>query len=229
MELMYQGKTKDLYQLEDGHYQLKFKDDVTGTEGVFDPGANQVGLTLEGSGRANVRMSQYFFERFEEAGIHTHYLDADVDEQTMTVTRADFFGQGLEVICRYKAVGSFMRRYGQYAQEGQDLNGYVEITLKDDERQDPLITQEGLLVLGILRPGEYEDIVQATQNISEMIRQDLSDKGLELYDLKLEFGRDPQTGELMLIDEVSAGNMRVYKEGHSVEPLELANYYQEET
>ena len=52
MKLVYRGKTKDVYELEDGNYLLKFKDDVTGADGVFDPGANTVGLTIEGAGRA---------------------------------------------------------------------------------------------------------------------------------------------------------------------------------
>lgn len=50
MELIYTGKTKDVFKLEDGHFLLKFKDDVTGENGVFDPGANTVGLTIDGAG-----------------------------------------------------------------------------------------------------------------------------------------------------------------------------------
>lgn len=52
MKLVYVGKTKDVYDLENGNYLLKFKDDATGENGVFDPGANTVGLTIEGAGKA---------------------------------------------------------------------------------------------------------------------------------------------------------------------------------
>ena len=38
MELVYTGKTKNVYALENGNYLLKFKDDCTGKDGVFDPG-----------------------------------------------------------------------------------------------------------------------------------------------------------------------------------------------
>ena len=58
MKLKYTGKTKNVYELEDGNYLLKFKDDVTGVDGVFDPGANTVGLTLEGAGRAGLRLTK---------------------------------------------------------------------------------------------------------------------------------------------------------------------------
>ena len=66
MELKYTGKTKDVYALEDGNYLLKFKDDVTGVDGVFDPGANTVGLTMEGAGRAGLRLTKFFFEKLNE-------------------------------------------------------------------------------------------------------------------------------------------------------------------
>ena len=63
MNLVYKGKTKDVYELEDGNYLLKFKDDVTGTNGVFDPGANTVGLTIEGVGKAGLRLTKFFYEK----------------------------------------------------------------------------------------------------------------------------------------------------------------------
>ena len=85
MELKYKGKTKDVYAPEDGNYLLKFKDDVTGVDGVFDPGANTVGLTMEGAGRAGLRLTKFFFEKLNEKGIPTHYIDANIEEQTMTV------------------------------------------------------------------------------------------------------------------------------------------------
>src|SRR5690606_12809229 len=129
MTPVYTGKTKDVFELENGHYLLKFKDDVTGENGVFDPGANTVGLVMEGAGRAGLRLTQYFFERMNAANIPTHYIEADIEQATMTVAPAAVFGRGLEVICRYRAVGSFLRRYGMYAEEGQSLDAFVEVTL----------------------------------------------------------------------------------------------------
>ena len=113
MNIVYSGKTKDVYALDNGNYLLKFKDDVTGTDGVFDPGANTVGLTIEGAGKAGLRLTKFFFEKLNEMGIPTHYVDADIDNATMTVLPAKVFGKGVEVICRYRAVGSFLKRYGR--------------------------------------------------------------------------------------------------------------------
>lgn len=221
VKLVYTGKTKDVYELENGHYLLQFKDDMTGEDGVFDPGANTVGLVMEGAGRAGLKLTKYFFERLQEAKIPTHYIDADIEQATMTVEPADVFGHGLEVICRYRAVGSFLRRYGLYATEGQALDAFVEVTLKDDERQDPPISKSALAMLGILTEEEYDTLEELTKTISGIVKDELAAKGIELYDIKLEFGRLRKTGEVILIDEISGGNMRAYKDGAYVEPLEL--------
>ena len=148
MELVYTGKTKNVYALENGNYLLKFKDDCTGKDGVFDPGENSVGLTIDGVGDVNLRMSIYFFEKINAAGIKTHYVSADLSNTTMEVLPAKVFGHGLEVICRRKAVGSFIRRYGDLIESGADLPYYVETTLKDDAKGDPLITKDALVALG---------------------------------------------------------------------------------
>lgn len=220
MELVYKGKTKDVYKLEDGNVLLTFKDDVTGEDGVFDPGANTVGLTIEGAGQSGLRMTKFFFEKLAVKEIPTHYIDADIESATMTVKPATVFGKGLEVICRFRAVGSFLRRYGAYCEEGQLLDAFVEVTIKDDDRNDPPITKDALAQLGILTEDEYTVLEKLTKEISTVVKEELAAKGLELYDIKLEFGRDPE-GNIMLIDEISGGNMRVYQDGVYVAPLDL--------
>src|SRR5699024_387969 len=222
MKRIITGKTKDVYVREDGNYVLKFKDDVTGEDGVFDPGANRVGLTVEGAGKAGLQLTTFFFEKLDEENIPTHYVDANIDEAMMTVIPATVFGDGLEVICRYRAVGSFLRRYGKYAEEGQALDGFVEVTLKDDQRQDPPINKDALLMLGILTEEEYDQLYQLTKKTAQSVKDELAKKDIELYDIKFEFGKD-QHGKVMLIDEISGGNMRAYKDGQSLDPITLSN------
>ena len=219
-ELIYTGKTKDVYKLDNGNCLLKFKDDCTGKDGVFDPGENSVGLTIEGVGDVNLRMSIYFFEKINAAGILTHYVSANLEDTTMEVLPAKVFGKGLEVICRNKAVGSFIRRYGALIESGADLPSYVETTLKDDEKGDPLITKDALVAIGVMSDEQYEDLKDMTQKITKIVADDLAAKGMELYDIKFEFGYDPE-GRVMLIDEVASGNMRVYKNGEYVDPMTL--------
>ena len=220
LQLLYTGKTKNVYALPNGNCLLLFKDDCTGKDGVFDPGENSVGLTIEGVGDVNLRMSIYYFEKINAAGIRTHYVSADLSNTTMEVLNAKVFGQGLEVICRRKAVGSFFRRYNQYCTEGQDLPYYVETTFKNDALGDPLVTKDGLVDLGVMTAEQYDSLKAQTQAITKIVADDLAAKGLELYDIKFEFGYDSE-GNVMLIDEVASGNMRVYKDGDYVDPMTL--------
>ncbi len=217
---LYEGKTKDVYQLDNGNVMLKFKDDCTGKDGVFDPGENSVGLTIEGIGRANLETSVYYFELLKAAGVKTHYVSADLDECTMEVLPAKVFGKGLEVICRLVATGSFIRRYGAYIANGTKLEGgYVECTFKDDAKGDPLVTSEGLAALGVMSQQLFDSMKEQTLKITKVVADDLAQKGLELWDIKFEFGYN--NGEVILIDEIASGNMRVYRDGKIVEPMEL--------
>ena len=224
MELIYTGKTKNVFKLENGNYLLKFKDDCTGKDGVFDPGMNEVGLTIEGVGRVNLRMTEYYFRKINAAGIPTHFIGANLDDVTMEVKPAKVFGKGLEVICRYKAVGSFFRRYGDYIAEGADLPAYVETTFKDDAKGDPLVTKDGLIVLGVMTAEQYDAIKELTQKITKIVADDMKEKGLDLYDIKFEFGYDAD-GKVMLIDEIASGNMRVYKDGKYIDPMTLSELF----
>ena len=222
MEKIYVGKTKDVYKLDNGNVLLKFKDDCTGKDGVFDPGENAVGLTIEGIGKANLETSIHFFEILKDAGIKTHYVSAHVEDATMEVLPATVFGKGLEVICRLVATGSFIRRYGDYIEDGTPLpGGYVETTLKDDAKGDPLITSEGLAALGIMSEEMFASMKEQTLKITEIVAADLKKKGLDLYDIKFEFGYN--NDEVILIDEIASGNMRVYKDGKIVDPVDLTS------
>jgi len=220
MKKIYEGKTKDVYSLENGNVLLKFKDDCTGKDGVFDPGENAVGLTIEGIGKANLQTSIYYFELCKKAGIKTHYVDANVEEATMEVLPAKVFGHGLEVICRLVATGSFVRRYGEYIKNGTPLEGgYVECTFKNDALGDPLVTSEGLQALGIMSKEMFESMKEQTLKITKVVADDLKTIGLDLWDIKFEFGFN--NDEVILIDEIASGNMRVCKDGKIVDPVEL--------
>ncbi len=220
LNLLYTGKTKNVYALPNGNCLLLFKDDCTGKDGVFDPGENSVGLTIDGIGKENLKTSVYYFDILKNAGIKTHYVSANIDEATMEVLPATVFGHGLEVICRLVATGSFIRRYGEYIEDGTKLEGgYVECTFKNDEKGDPLVTGEGLAALGVMTPQMFESMKEQTLKITKIVADDLKKIGLDLWDIKFEFGYN--NDEVILIDEIASGNMRVYKGNEIVDPVEL--------
>ena len=220
MKKIYEGKTKDVYSLENGNVLLKFKDDCTGKDGVFDPGENAVGLTIDGIGKANLETSVYYFNLLKEAGIKTHYVNANVEAAEMEVLPAKVFGQGLEIICRLVATGSFIRRYGEYIADGTPLEGgYVECTFKNDAKGDPLVTSEGLAAHGVMTQEMFNSMKEQTLKITKVVADDLKSIGLDLWDIKFEFGYN--NGEVILIDEIASGNMRVFRGNEKIDPVEL--------
>ena len=222
MKKVYEGKTKDVFSLDNGNVLLKFKDDCTGKDGVFDPGENSVGLTIEGIGKENLKTSVYYFELLKKAGIKTHYVSANIEDATMEVLPGKVFGHGLEVICRLVATGSFIRRYGEYIEDGTPLEGgYVECTFKNDEKGDPLVTAEGLAALNVMSLEQFAEMKEQTLKITKVVADDLASIGLQLWDIKFEFGYN--NGEVILIDEIASGNMRVYKDNEKLDPIKLTS------
>ena len=220
MEFYKSGKTKDIYKLADGNYLLRFKDTITGhAPGVADPGGNKVIGSIEGVASGALKMTVHYFELLKKHNIATHYVSADMSKNEMIVRPAQLFGSGLEFVLRYKAVGSFVKRFGSYCKEVDILPEIFEVTLKDDDRDDPPITNQILVALKLLTQAQYDKIHSDTVKICSLVRDDLKGRGLELIDIKLEFGT--VAGEVALIDEISAGNMRVYENGKKIDYLTL--------
>lgn len=213
-EKIYSGKTKDLYLLPNNNVLLVFKDDVTGENGVIDPGANTVIGQVAGKGRKSLAMTDYFFKRLHAADITTHMVNLDLEKGTMEVRRAEPLGKdlngagGLEFVCRTRPWGSFIRRYKQYIRNTeQKLDYLVEITVKDDERGDPLINDDAIVAIGLV---SHEHLAQAkdiTRRVCRIVEADLTSKGLTLIDMKIELGL--VDGNVVVIDEISADAMRV--------------------
>ena len=225
-ELLRSGKTKDVYRLSDGNIRLQFKDDVTGhADGTVDPGANAVIGKIAGIGAACLRMTTHFFELFRSTGLPTHFIASDLAAGTMTVRPARMFGKGVEVIVRQVATGSFIRRYGDYMKDGTPLDRLVEFTIKDDDRGDPLATSETLAALGIMTEAEYGRQRDMARTVCGLVDAEMAKRGLKLYDMKMEFGRCGDGGEISLVDEISPGCMRVYKGNAQLSGLALAQAF----
>ena len=222
MELVKVGKTKDVYKMSDGNYLLRFKDTVTGhPSGESDPGGNSVIGSVAGVGSGALKMTVYYFELLKKRNIPTHYVSADLSKNEMIVRPAKVFGSGLEFVVRYRAAGSFVRRFGLYCREGDELPKVFEVTLKDDAHDDPPATSELLAALKLLTPAQYDKIHDETIKICDIVKDDLTGRGLELIDIKVEFGL--VDGQIALIDEISPGNMRVYKDGKKLDYLTLSS------
>ena len=206
MKKLYEGKTKNvMLDEETGIVHLFFKDSATGENGVFDPGSNTVGGSVEGKGKVGLEVSKYFFELMEKNGIPTQYLGADLEQGLMKVRNLTV--PRLEFIVRYFTAGSMCRRFT--LEEGIPFNPpYAEVTLKDDEQDDPLISERICLMKGILKEGQYEEAQKVVLSVGEVLKKELASMNLTLIDFKIEVGYD-ETGKIYLADEITPDIWRV--------------------
>ena len=206
MKKLYEGKTKNvMLDEETGIVHLFFKDSATGENGVFDPGSNTVGGSVEGKGKVGLEVSKYFFELMEKNGIPTQYLGADIEQGLMKVRNLTV--PRLEFIVRYFTAGSMCRRFT--LEEGIPFDPpYAEVTLKDDEQGDPLISERICLMKGILKEGQYEEAQNVVLSVGEVLKKELASMNLTLIDFKIEVGYD-ETGKIYLADEITPDIWRV--------------------
>lgn len=213
MKTLYKGKTKDVLMNEkDGSVYLLYKDDATGEDGVFDPGSNKVGGSVEGKGKIGLIISKYFLGIMEEEGIPTHYLGADVDNNLMQVRKLTI--PSLEFVLRYFTAGSMCRRFT--LEEGIPFDPpYMEVTLKDDEQGDPLISERLCIMKGLLVEGQYDEALGILERVGEVLKKELAQMDLTLIDFKIEIGYD-ENGKMYVVDEITPDIWRVRDKGGNI-------------
>jgi phosphoribosylaminoimidazole-succinocarboxamide synthase len=232
MQLIYRGKTKDIYELDPNTLRMVFTDRVTRNDaGEIDPGGNNLAEeTVPGQGEACLVMSAAIFEEIAAKNIApTHMVDCDRALLSMDVRRATMFKPGLEWVARWTCTGSFLRRYAMVpgVRDGLYLPSPVfEITLKDDAAGDPPIVPSALVALGIVPAPVMDRLWTANQAAMQAIRNMFTARGLDLWDIKIEWGLD-EGGAPLLIDEISPGCCRAFKAGSAqrVAGAELAAYF----
>ncbi len=213
MKMIYSGKTKNVLCDEaTGEYYLFFKDDATGEDGVFDPGSNTVGGSVSGKGKIGLTISQYFFELMKSNDIPTHYLGADLDACMMKVRNVEV--PKLEFVLRYFTAGSMCRRFTLEAGIPFDPP-YLEVTLKDDDQGDPLISDRLCLLKGMLQPGEYDKALALLVRVGDVLRAEVAALGLKLIDFKIEFGFDADRN-IYIADEITPDIWRVQDEAGNI-------------
>jgi phosphoribosylaminoimidazole-succinocarboxamide synthase len=197
-EPLYKGKAKSVYRSEDaGELVVRFRDDIT----AFDGEKKDI---LPGKGMFNAAVSAFFFEYLENHGIATHYIRM-ADERTMIVSELAMIP--LEVIVRNRAAGSIVRRYP--FTEGQVLDPPVIVMdYKDDTRHDPMINDDIIVALGLLKREEIAAIRTMALEINRLLSGYFMEHGINLVDFKIEFGKTDSA--ILLGDEISMDSMRLW-------------------
>ena len=197
--LLSEGKVKSLYRLaeEPEKVHIHFHDKVTAGNG------RRVDFP-EGKGKVCCLISALLFEMLESRGIKTHYLGTQ-GLDTLLCKKLEIVP--VEVIVRNIAAGSIVRQ--TTLTEGTILNPpLVEYYLKDDAKDDPLLTPDRVALMGI-DPTQMREVALDVNLQFQML---FTLMGIDLVDFKLEFGYDSH-GNLLLGDELSPDNMRLWRKG----------------
>lgn len=227
--LVYQGKSKDVYRIPDGEhagkYAMVFTDRATGYIGpdgnpVFDPGYDVVVGSIPGKGAIACRFATWFFRLLKERGVASHFIDSPADnvmivEPAMPISLAaeapEFEGSApllnLEFTWRNQATGSFWRRY-PFMRPCRKLDTLVEAWTKGDS--DILITFEALQDTGAMTRAEIDHVIRLVKDIARVVSEAFTARGMHCIDGKFELGRlVGGDGRIVLIDEISPDVLRV--------------------
>ena len=199
-ELLYEGKAKKLFLTDDANLVIsEFKDDLTAFNG-------EKKSSEAGKGALNNKISTELFKLLQSRGIPTHFVEM-LDDNHMLHTRVDVIL--IEVIVRNIATGSLSRNLG--IKDGTILPfTLVEFDYKDDALGDPKLNDQHALILGLVKyQDELDKIRRMAREINDILKPYFFEKGLNLVDFKLEFGKDA-TGNIILIDEISPDNCRFW-------------------
>jgi len=197
--LLYEGKAKKVYKLDEKKLLIQFKDDVTAFNGLKKD-------QILNKGKINKEISKFFFEMLNKRGINTHYLD-DYDEDSFIAKWTDLIP--LEVIVRNYTAGSFCKRYG--VKKGLIFDyPLIEFSLKNDELGDPMITKDAAILLKIVTEDVLNEIISISKEVNNILKDYLKSTGIILVDFKLEFGISKQDKKVTLIDEISPDTCRFW-------------------
>lgn len=199
-ELLYEGKAKKLFLTDDENLVIsEFKDDLTAFNG-------EKKSSEAGKGALNNKISTELFKLLEAKGIQTHFVKM-LDDNHMLHTKVDVIL--IEVIVRNIATGSLSRNLG--IKDGTVLPfTLVEFDYKNDDLGDPKLNDQHALILGLVDyQDELDKLRRMARQVNDVLKPYFADKGLNLVDFKLEFGKD-KSGNIILVDEISPDNCRFW-------------------
>jgi len=199
MNRILQGKVKTVYDTNDAKKVLiKYEDRVTAFDGEMIEYPKDKGATC-------CLISALLFEKLENRGIKTHYLELP-SFNTMLCRKVTIIP--VEVICRNFAAGSIVRNTDGLT-EGMPIQPpIIEFFLKNDSKGDPLLTADRVRLMGY----DPQPLYKKAMEINGFLQSLFTLIGIDLIDFKLEFGYDAH-GDLYLSDELSPDNMRLWKKG----------------
>ncbi|UMT79099.1 phosphoribosylaminoimidazolesuccinocarboxamide synthase [Staphylococcus roterodami] len=205
MTLLYEGKAKRIFSTNNNHeLRVEYKDEVTAGNGAKKD-------TMVGKGRLNNQITSIIFKYLQENGIESHFIKqlSDTEQLVESVKIIP-----LEVVVRNIASGSITKRLG--LENGQIFKEpLVEFFYKNDDLNDPLITDDHIKLLNIVNDEDIKILKTKALAINEVLTQLMKEMNLKLVDFKIEFGKT-ETGKILLADEISPDTCRIWDKDTNV-------------
>ena len=198
MEPIVEGKVKTVYQGVDPEQVLiHYHDKVTAGNGEKED-------YPKGKGKINNDISCIIFEQLEKAGIKTHFIQY-AGPALMRCKKVDIIP--IEVVVRNYADGSIVRQttIPKYTKFNPPL---IEFYLKDDDKNDPLLTEDRLHIMGYRQLHQYK---QYAREVNAVVSGLFEKIGITLIDFKIEFGTTAD-GQVVVADEISPDGCRLLAE-----------------
>ena len=198
-ELIYEGKAKKVLTHDDENkVKIEFKDEATAFNALKKE-------KFEGKGKLNCLISARIFEILSQKNIQTHFIELE-NENTMIAKKIKVIP--VEIVLRNTAYGSLCKQ--TTIKPGTLLSKpLIDIYLKNDELNDPLITKDRIELMNILSSHDLELIINLTLKINVILKSFFENIKLQLVDFKLEFGYDIRNN-IILGDEISPDNCRLW-------------------
>ncbi len=238
-QILAEGKTKQVRGIPGTPWEVhvRSKDDITAGDGARHD-------ELEGKAAAATATTCNVFEYLAQHGVPSHFVDR-VDELTFRARHCCMIP--VEVVMRRLAFGSFLKRHPGTVSGMRFDEVTVEFFFKDDAAHDPLlvINSDGTVSLraadapldsmdgaiGLL-DGDNAAMLLDTQAemtrigrlVFELLETAWASLGHTLVDLKIEFGYDTETGQLVVADVVDNDSWRVWLEGDSEQMVDKQVY-----
>ena len=204
---VYSGKVRDLYEFPDGRMLFVASDRISAYDWVLP-------TTIPDKGRILTAMTVWWFEQLAELGPN-HLLSLDVPEavagRAMVTQRLHMFP--VECVARGYLTGSGL---SDYDASGAVCGNPLPPGLVDGSRlPEPIFTPATKAELGehdenvdfdaavsMVGLADAETLRRLTLQVYGRAEAIARDRGIIVADTKLEFGRHPLTGEIVLADEV---------------------------
>ena len=197
--LIYEGKAKKVFSHDDADkVNIEFKDDATAFNALKK-------AKFAGKGKLNCLISSRIFELLIKNKIPTHFIELK-NENTMIAKKINVIP--LEIVLRNIAYGSLCKQT-TIKPSTVLAKPLIDIYLKNDELNDPLITKDRIELMNIISSKDLDLMIDLTLKINKILKSFFKNIQLQLVDFKLEFGYDLKNN-ILLGDEISPDNCRLW-------------------